>query len=312
MPHAIWKGAISFGLVHIPVALYPASRDAGIDFDWLDRRTMDPVGYRRINKRTGKEVAADDIVKGIKQDSGDYVIVSDDEIKAAYPKATQTIEIETFVKAQEIPFFYLEKPYFLSPIGKGDKVYALLRETVAELGVIGIARVVLHTRERLGALVPSGPWLFLNTIRWSSELRSADDIREPAAGKSATGLKETEVRMARQLVTGMTRPWRPDEYLDRFSDAIRALAARRVNAGKTAQVAPLEAEEAAPPRSNVIDLTELLKRSLRGQGAPSTSSSRGGRRPVLARARPTKSATASRRRTKATTASTRRSSKRAA
>jgi len=311
MPHAIWKGAISFGLVHIPVALYPASRDAGIDFDWLDRRTMDPVGYRRINKRTGKEVAADDIVKGIKQDSGDYVIVSDDEIKAAYPKATQTIEIATFVKAQEIPFFYLEKPYFLSPIGKGDKVYALLRETVAELGVIGIARVVLHTRERLAALVPSGPWLFLNTIRWSNELRSADDIRAPAAGKSATGLKETEVRMARQLVTGMTRPWRPDEYLDRFSDAIRALAARRVNAGKTAQVTPLEAEEAAPPRSNVIDLTELLKRSLRGQGAPSAPT-RGGRRPVLARARPNKRTTASRRRTKATTASTRRATKRAA
>ncbi len=99
MSRAIWKGAISFGLVHVPVALYPASEEIGIDFDWLDKRTMDPVGYKRVNKRTGKEVASENIVKGIKQADGDYVVLGEDEIKAAYPKATQTIAIETFVKA---------------------------------------------------------------------------------------------------------------------------------------------------------------------------------------------------------------------
>ncbi|MGZ9275442.1 MAG: non-homologous end joining protein Ku, partial [Nitrospira sp.] len=174
MPRAIWKGAISFGLVHVPVGLFPASQESGIDFDWLDRRSMDPVGYKRINKRTGKEIAAEDVVRGVKQEGGEYVVLTDDEIKAAYPKATQTIEIETFVEAREIPFFYLEKPYLLAPIGKGDKVYALLREAMSELGVIGIARVVMHSKERLAALVPNGRALVLNTIRWSTDLRSSD------------------------------------------------------------------------------------------------------------------------------------------
>ena len=154
MPHAIWKGAISFGLVHVPVALYPASEESGIDFDWLDKRTHDPVGYKRINKRTGKEMKSEDIVKGIKQDNGDYVILGEDEIREAYPKSMQTIAIEAFVRAGEISFTQLERPYFTAPVGKGDKVYALLREAMREAGVIGIARVVLHTKERLAALIP--------------------------------------------------------------------------------------------------------------------------------------------------------------
>src|SRR3977135_2877779 len=127
MPHAIWKGAISFGLVHVPVALYPASQEIGIDFDWLDKRSIDPVGYKRINKRTGKEIDKENIVKGVKQDNGDYGVLRDDEIRDAYRKTTQTIEIEAFVPAQEISFAYIEKPYYLEPAGKADKVYALLR-----------------------------------------------------------------------------------------------------------------------------------------------------------------------------------------
>ncbi|WP_382327243.1 Ku protein [Hydrogenophaga sp. UC242_50] len=194
-PRVIWKGAISFGLVHVPVALYPASQDSGIDFDWLDRRSMDPVGYQRINKRTGKPIKGDDIVKGVQQDDGEYVIVSDEQIKAAYPVSTQTIEIETFVQAAEIPFLLLEKPYYLEPIGKGEKVYALLREAMAQAGVIGIARVVMHTKEHLAALIPMGPALVLNTIRWASEIRPVEDLKLPAAGKSAAGVKAAELKM---------------------------------------------------------------------------------------------------------------------
>ena len=268
MPRAIWKGAISFGLVHVPVSLFPAAQDSGIDFDWLDRRSMDPVGYKRINKRTGKEIAAEDVVRGVKQEGGEYVVLSDDEIKAAYPKATQTIEIETFVEAREIPFFYLERPYFLSPLGKGDKVYALLREAMRELNVIGIARVVLHSKERLAALVANGPALILNTIRWSTDLRSSEDIKVPPAGKSAAGLKDAELKMARQLIAEMTKPWEPENYADQFSAAIHALAAKRVKAGQTKQVTSLEPDQPPLSRSNVIDLTELLKRSLHGR--PST------------------------------------------
>ena len=275
MPRAIWKGAISFGLVHVPVGLFPASQESGIDFDWLDRRSMDPVGYKRINKRTGKEIAAEDVVRGVKQEGGEYVVLTDDEIKAAYPKATQTIEIETFVEAREIPFFYLEKPYFLAPIGRGDKVYALLREAMSELGVIGIARVVMHSKERLAVLVPNGPALVLNTIRWSTDLRSSDDIKVPPAGKSAAGIKEAELKMARQLISQMTKPWKPQNYADQFTAAIYALAAKRVKAGRTSQVTSLEPGQPAPSRSNVIDLTELLKRSLRGrQSAPDRNSAR--------------------------------------
>ncbi|MEP7057027.1 MAG: Ku protein [Caldimonas sp.] len=300
MPRVIWKGAISFGLVHVPVALYPASQSSGIDFDWLDKRTMDPVGYKRVNKRTGKEIAREDIVKGIKQQNGDYVVLGEDEIKAAYPTSTQTIEIETFVKATEIPFTYLETPYFLSPLAKGEKVYALLREAMLEAGVIGVARVVMHTKERLAALIPDGDALLLNTIRWAEELRDRDELKLPPAGKSAAGLKEGELKMARQLISDMTGDWKPEDYSDKFTDAIHALAAQRVEAGKTEQVTPLEADSTPLGRDNVVDLTELLKQSLsrRKAGAdgkdgaePAGSAQRAPAKKAAVKKSPAKSAT---------------------
>ena len=144
MPRAVWKGAIAFGLVHIPVALYPASQETEVDFDWLDKRSMDPVGYKRVNKRTGKEIGKEQIVKGVKQDNGEYVVLSDDEVREAYPKTTQTIEIESFVPAGDISFVYLEKPYYLEPINRAEKVYALLREAMSRAALVGIARIVSH------------------------------------------------------------------------------------------------------------------------------------------------------------------------
>lgn len=261
-PRVIWKGAISFGLVHVPVALYPASQDNGIDFDWLDRRSMDPVGYQRINKRTGKPIKGEDVVKGIAQEDGRYVLVTDAQIKAAYPTSTQTIEIETFVKAAEIPFLLLEKPYYLEPIGKGEKVYALLREAMFEAGVIGISRVVMHTKEHLAALIPMGPALVLNTIRWANEIRPVDDLHLPAAGKAAAGLKAAELKLATQLIGDMTGSWDAEAYKDRFVSAVQALVQQKIKAGDTKTVTPLEeAPETAAP-SNVVDLTEMLARSL--------------------------------------------------
>ncbi len=261
MPRAIWKGAISFGLVHVPIAMYPASQEVGIDFDWLDKRSMDPVGYKRVNKRTGKEILKDDIVKGIKQDDGDYVVLSEDEIKAAFPKSTQTIEIECFVKAAEIPFLLLERPYYLEPSGKGDKVYALLRESMLEAGVIGIARVVMHTKEHLAALIPSGAALVLNTIRWASEIRPLDELKLPAEGKSAASLKPAELKMAAQLIGDMTSTWKAEDYADGFSAAVHGLVNQKVKAGQTETVTPVE-EAAEAGTSNVVDLTELLAKSL--------------------------------------------------
>lgn len=263
MHRAIWKGAISFGLVHVPVGLFPAAQDVGIDFDWLDKRSMDPVGYKRVNKRTGKEIAREHIVKGIKQEDGDYVVLSEDQIKAAYPKATQTIEIECFVTAAEIPFTLLEKPYYLEPIGKGEKVYALLREAMAQAGVIGIARVVMHSKEHLAALVPNGPALMLNTIRWASEIRSPEALKLPAAGKSA--LKPAELKMAAQLIGDMTQAWDPEAFSDQFTGAIHALVQRKIEAGDTKQVTALEDAPESSSSSNVVDLTELLAKSLAGR-----------------------------------------------
>jgi len=264
MSRAIWKGAISFGLVHIPVALYPASQSRSIDFDWLDKRSMDPVGYKRVNKRTGKEIDKDNIVKGVKVEGGDYVIVGADEIRAAYPKTTQTIGIESFVRAAEVPFTHLDTPYYLEPQARGDKPYALLREAMLDAGVIGIARIVLHTKEHLAALVPAGPALMLDTLRWANEIRPLDELNLPPEGRRGAGIKDGELKMARQLIDDMTEPLKIERYDDQFAKAIELLVEQRAAAGKTEHVEPMEEGEAPQP-SNVVDLTELLKRSLGGR-----------------------------------------------
>jgi DNA end-binding protein Ku len=258
MPRAIWTGAIAFGLVHIPVALYPASQETEVDFDWLDKRSLDPVGYKRINKRTGKEIAKEQIVKGVKQDNGDYVVLSDDEIRAAFPKKTQTIDIESFVPAADVSFVYLEKPYYLAPTGRAGKVYALLREAMAKASLIGIARIVLRNKEHLAALLPAGPALMLGTLRWANEIRPADQLDLPAAGSAQ--LKADELRMAEQLIGQMAASWKPQQFADTFSQAIRKLVARKAEAGDAHAVKPLE--EAPPATGQVIDLAELLRNSL--------------------------------------------------
>src|SRR5690606_21758153 len=154
MARAIWKGAISFGLVHIPVGLVSASSSIGVDFDWLDARSMEPVGYKRINKITGKEIKKENIVKGVKYEKGRYVVISEDEIRAAHPKATQTTDSLSIIDADEIPLPRIDTPYYLTPDSRDEKVYALLRETVARSNKVALARVIRRTREHLAALMP--------------------------------------------------------------------------------------------------------------------------------------------------------------
>jgi DNA end-binding protein Ku len=270
---SIWKGAISFGLVHVPVSLHTATDEQEIDFDWLDKRTMDPVGYRRINKRTGKEIDKDNIVKGVKQEGDEYVVLSDDEIKNAYPKRTQTIAIETFVQASDVSFVYVEKPYYLVPDDRAQRVYALLREALKRAGVIGIARFVLHNKEHLAALIPAGPALMLGTLRWAEEIRSPDSLDLPEEGASASKLKPTELKMAQQLIEQMTSDWKPEQFKDGFTSAIRALVHRKAKAGEKANVEPFE-EAPDPGESNVIDLTELLRQSLSSKSGKGSSSAK--------------------------------------
>jgi Ku protein, prokaryotic len=259
----IWKGAISFGLVLIPVGLHTAAREQGIDFDWLDRRTMDRVGYKRVNKRTGREIDRDDIVKGVEYGEGEYVVLTPDEIEAAYPRTTQTIEIVRFVQASELPFVYLERPYYLEPINKGQKVYALLRDTLARTGKIGLAKVVIQTKQHLAAVVPSGPALVLDLLRWGDEVKPLDGLDLPGVGPKGPKFTATETRMAEQLVKEMTGPWDPQAFKDEFREVIMKLVEKKAKAGKAKAVIE-PAEQAPETGDNVIDLTELLARSLKG------------------------------------------------
>ncbi|MCR5883891.1 Ku protein [Rhizobacter sp. J219] len=264
---SLWKGAISFGLVHIPVSLHSASTESGVDFDWLDKRSMDPVGYKRINKRTGREITKENIVKGIEYENDKYVLLSDEEIEAVYPRSTQAIEIEAFVSMGEIPFVYLDRPYYLAPVGKGQKVYALLREALRKSERVGLARVVIHTKQHLAALVPAGPALVLNLLRWSDEIRTWEDLALPEEGVKANHISERELQMAGELIDDMTVPFDPSQFADRFKEQVMALVERKVEAGETETVLEPE-EEPLPKGADVVDLTALLQQSLKGRRDP--------------------------------------------
>ncbi|MDY0834824.1 MULTISPECIES: non-homologous end joining protein Ku [unclassified Pseudomonas] len=263
MPRAIWKGAISFGLVHIPVSLVSATSSQGVDFDWLDKRSMDPVGYKRINKATGKEVTKDNIVKGVAYEKGRYVILSEDEIRSAHPKSTQTIEIIAFVASDQIPLQNIDTPYFLAPDKRGGKVYALLRETLKKTRKVALANVVLHTKQHLAALMPLESALVLVMLRWPAEVRGLDEL-ELGSDVTKPTLAKGELDMAKRLVEDMSADWKPEEYRDSFQEKIMALVAKKAKAGKIEDVESSEGEEERKS-ADVIDLTELLKRSLAGK-----------------------------------------------
>jgi len=266
MAQIIWRGAISFGLVHIPVRLYPAISHQRVGFDLLDKRSMDPIGYRKINKRTGKEVDKGNIVRGFEYEKDQYVVLSDEEIKAANPESTQTIDIVTFVDAPEISFLYLDTPYFLAPDRGGDKVYALLRDALKKSGRIGIANVVLHSKQHLASLIPVGAGLALNTLRWADEVRDIEPLKLPSQSAGKNGISDRELKMATQLIDDMTEPWDPERYHDTFHDEILKLVQRKVKLGKTGTLRPVEEPSGEPKKSaDILDLTEMLKRSLSGK-----------------------------------------------
>jgi DNA end-binding protein Ku len=270
MPRAIWKGAISFGLVHIPVALVSATSSQGVDFDWLDKRSMDPVGYKRINKVTGKDMTKENIVKGVQYEKGRYVVLSEEEIRSSHPKSTQTIEIFGFVDSEQIPLQNIDTPYFLTPDKRGEKVYALLRETLVDTKKVALANVVLHTRQHLAAVMPLESAMVLVILRWPAEVRSLDTLELTEAVTEAT-LSKSERDMARRLVKDMSADWQPEEYRDTFEEKIMQLVETKAREGKIEDV-ETNVGETERKSADVIDLTELLKRSLGGKSAAKPAS----------------------------------------
>jgi len=262
MARAIWKGAISFGLVHIPVSLVSATESKGIDFDWLDARSMEPVGYKRVNKTTGKEVDKEHIAKGVQVEKGRYVIISEDEIRAAHPESTQTIDIFGFLDAKDIPLQNIERPYYLAPDKRGEKVYALLQQTLKDSGKVALANVVLHVKQHLAAVMVDGDALLLVMLRWPDEVRGLDTL-ELSSAVTGAKLSKGERDMAKRLVRDMTVEWSPEEYQDTFRDEIMKLVEKKAKAGKIEDVEGGERKPASKS-ADVIDLTDLLKRSLEG------------------------------------------------
>jgi DNA end-binding protein Ku len=262
MARPTWKGSITFGLVDIPVALYPAEQRNDLSFSQLDKRDWSPIGYKRINKNTGEEVAWADIVKGYEYKPDEYVVLGEADFKRANPEATKTIEILDFVEAKEIDPVYFETPYYVEPIRKDSKGYALLREALERTGRAGIAQFVLRTRQYLGAVVPRGKLLVLTILRFAQELRDPSKLEVPPENIKKAGLSERELEMATKLVEGMSNEWDPERYRDTYADDIHAMIKKKVRAGKTHVVEELEEEEEPKKRAEIYDLTKLLERSL--------------------------------------------------
>lgn len=284
MSSAIWNGHISFGLVEIPVTLTKAEETREqLRFSLVDRRDHAPVGYLRVNKRTGEEVPASQIAKGYALESGEYVLFSTEELELANPEATHTVEIVDFVDATSIHPAYFATPYYLEPARKqASKAYALLREALVRTRKVAIASVVLRTREYVAALMPWGPALVLVLMRYEHELRKPDELEVPPLDLEEVGVRQAEIEMAEQLVTSMARRWEPERYHDEYFRDVMALVERKVQAG---QSEPVEVQPAAPAAapSPPEDLMALLKDSVERRASEAGAE---GRAPEPHRRRP--------------------------
>jgi len=278
----LWKGAISFGLVHIPITLHSATAESRMKFHLLDKKTMSAVGNKQVNKTTGQAMQKEEVVKGFEYEKDQFVVLEPDEIKAALPKSTQTIDIEAFVDGGRIPATYFNKPYYVAPAAKGQKPYLLLLETLRRTGKVGLARVVISTRQHLAALVPSGDGLVLELLRWSDEVRDTAGL--PLPDKKETTITERELKMAEQLVNELQDEWKPDAFHDEFREKLEQVIEAKVKAGEGAHVTkPLPGEEIRES-ADIIDLTELLRRSLRGGAAGRTAEEADAQAPKAKRA----------------------------
>ena len=271
MARAIWKGSITFGLVNIPVGLYSAEKREEVSFHLLDRRNMSRVRYKRVNEKSDKEVPWEETVRGYEYEEGKYVVLTDEDLRRASPEKTQTVDILDFVDLDDIDPRYFDKPYYLAPDKRGAKSYALLRETLRRTRKVGIASVVIRTKQYLAAVSVHEDVLVLDILRYGHELRDWDDLDLP---KGNEGVSERELDMAERLVEGMVSEWDPDRYKDTYVEDMMAMIERRVKAGQTEASPEPEEEEKRPARGQVVDLMALLKQSVEEGGVKKSTTAR--------------------------------------
>ncbi len=256
MAHAIWNGSINFGLVTIPVRLFTAVRENEIHFNMLHKKDKGRINFQRVCAIDGKKVEWNDIVKGYEVGDGDYVIISDEDIKSVSIEATQSIDITEFVDLAEINPILFDKPYYLEPEKKGRHAYALLRDALASAGKVGIARVVIRTKEYLCALKPNGNALVLELMHYPDEIVDAGDFDFPPAKEKVPA---GEMKAAKLLIDTMAGKFQPEEYRDRYRDAMMAMIEAR-SKGK-----PTRAKVTAKPKpaTDVVNLMDVLQESLK-------------------------------------------------
>ncbi len=260
MARPIWKGHITFGLVNVPVTLYSAERRADLSFKLIDSRNTARVRYERVNEETGEEVPWDKIVKGYQYEDGNYVLLSDDELERVSTELTRKIEIEQFVELEQIDPTYFDKPYYLVPGKSGEKGYVLLREAMAASAKVGIAQVVIRTRQHLAAMQPQNDALILTLLRYQQEIRDLSDFEIPGNDLRKYKITKKEIEMAEQLINGLTGPWDPSEFHDEYIDAVMKMIEKKIASGKT-EVIEVD-EEGAEKEPATINFMDVLKKSI--------------------------------------------------
>jgi len=256
---AIWKGSITFSLVNIPISLYPATRREELKFRLLRKSDLSPIRYQRMAETDGKEVSWEEIVKGYEYEKGHFVVLDEEDFRRADVKATQTVDIMEFVALEEIDPVYFDQPYYLEPQKAGAKAYALLREALNKTGKVGIAKVVIKTRQHLAAIKPEERALVLELMHFSDELVEPSSLQIPGNLE----LRARESDMAEELVSRMTDKWKPEKYKDDYREALLKLIEKKVESGGR-----IPTGEPAPKRTptKVIDLVSVLQNSLAQAG----------------------------------------------
>ncbi len=262
MARPIWTGSLSFGLLNIPVSLMSGERRTDLSFRMLDSRDKKPIRFERVNADTGEEVPWKDIVKAFEYDKGSYVVIEKEDIAAAAPETHESVDVEAFVDASSINLRYFEKPYILVPGKKAEKGYVLLRETLKKTGKVGIARVVIRTREYMCAVMPEGDALVLILLRYPQELVDLEEYKLPDGKPSDYRLAPKELEMAEQLIASMTSEWDPSQYQDEFRMRLSDIIKKRIkSSGSTTRFEEPEPHEDAA--TNVVDFMSLLQESLK-------------------------------------------------